>query len=102
MYGKQRIVPFTTALSCCTQEHWIDPRIDKDRIKVMHESSVHGVDDMIQLGDLSEAGIMHNVGVRYKGKEIYVRSLIINFHDQLLSNNNDQCLDLHRIYPSCS
>ena len=38
----------------------------------MHASSVEGVEDMIQLGDLSEAGIMHNVGIRYKNKHIYV------------------------------
>ena len=55
-----------------SQEHWIDPRRDKHRIKPMHQSSVDGVHDMIQLGDLTEAGIMHNVWKRYTGKDIYV------------------------------
>lgn len=54
------------------QEHWIDPRRDKDRIKVMHQTSVEGVEDMIQLGDLTESGIMHNVQMRYNDKKIYV------------------------------
>ncbi len=33
---------------------------------------------MIQLGDLSEAGIMHNVAIRYKNREIYVSRYIIS------------------------
>ena len=38
----------------------------------MHQSSIDGVEDMIQLGDLSESGIMHNVQKRYNEKLIYV------------------------------
>ncbi len=44
----------------------------------MHDSSIDGVEDMIQLGDLSEAGIMHNVAIRYKNREIYVSRYIIS------------------------
>ena len=38
----------------------------------MHQTSVEGVEDMIQLGDLTESGIMHNVQMRYNDKKIYV------------------------------
>ncbi|XP_019863708.1 PREDICTED: unconventional myosin-VIIa-like [Amphimedon queenslandica] len=52
-------------------EHWIDPRKDKNRIRPMHQTSAEGVEDMIQLGDLTESGIMHNVQMRYHNKMIY-------------------------------
>jgi myosin heavy subunit len=51
----------------------------------MHGSSVEGVEDMAHLEDLHEAGILHNLHVRYKKDQIYVSDL------QLLSKSQNTC-----------
>jgi myosin-7 len=38
----------------------------------MHPNSAEGVDDMIRLGDLNEAGMVHNLLIRYQQHKIYV------------------------------
>jgi myosin-7 len=40
-------------------------------VKNMHVTSVEGVDDMINLGDLQDYAIMRNLHKRYKSKNIY-------------------------------
>lgn len=51
------------------EEQWLAP---ERRIKAMHASSVSGVEDMISLGDLHEAGILRNLLIRYNDNLIYV------------------------------
>lgn len=53
----------------CTQEHKIGKKVT---LKSMHPTSVEGVDDMIRLGDLNEAGLLRNLLVRHREGIIYV------------------------------
>ena len=47
------------------------------KLKPMHPTSVEGVEDMILLGDLNEAGILRNLFIRYYDNQIYVS--LLNF-----------------------
>ncbi|KAM8787797.1 unconventional myosin-VIIb [Rhynchonycteris naso] len=44
---------------------------DLGTLSPMHPNSAEGVDDMILLGDLNEAGMVHNLLIRYQQHKIY-------------------------------
>ncbi|XP_031564569.1 unconventional myosin-VIIa-like [Actinia tenebrosa] len=46
-------------------------RAEAELLNRMHQGSVDTVDDMIKLGDLNEAGILRNLLIRYRERQIY-------------------------------
>uniref|UniRef100_A0A8C7U4A5 Myosin VIIAa n=1 Tax=Oncorhynchus mykiss TaxID=8022 RepID=A0A8C7U4A5_ONCMY len=79
--GREFVVPIGAVVKLCDSgqiqvlddegnEHWISPQ-NATNIKPMHPTSIHGVEDMIRLGDLNEAGILRNLLIRYTEHLIY-------------------------------
>uniref|UniRef100_A0A8C1WW23 Myosin VIIAb n=1 Tax=Cyprinus carpio TaxID=7962 RepID=A0A8C1WW23_CYPCA len=74
-------VPFGAVVKLCDSGHIqvLDDEGKEHRIslqnatniKPMHPTSIHGVEDMIHLGDLNEAGILRNLLIRYNDRVIY-------------------------------
>lgn len=62
-----------TYTSCCHlfQEQRLSTE-DEASLKIMHPTSVEGVDDMISLGDMTEAGLLRNLLLRHQRGLIYV------------------------------
>ncbi|XP_051874537.1 unconventional myosin-VIIa-like [Pristis pectinata] len=52
------------------KELWIGAA-DRHRVEQMHPSSVKGMDDMIRIEDLKEAGILRNLHIRFRENVIY-------------------------------
>ncbi|XP_026090727.1 unconventional myosin-VIIa [Carassius auratus] len=79
--GREFDVPFGAVVKLCDsghiqvlddegKEHRISLK-NATKIKPMHPTSIHGVEDMIHLGDLNEAGILRNLLIRYNDRVIY-------------------------------
>ncbi|XP_052543312.1 unconventional myosin-VIIb isoform X2 [Tympanuchus pallidicinctus] len=52
------------------KEHWITAR-NMHTVRPMDPSTAQGVEDMIRLGDLHEAGMVHNLLIRHQQHKIY-------------------------------
>ncbi|KAG8135805.1 hypothetical protein E2320_008786 [Naja naja] len=52
------------------KEHWITAQ-NISAMRPMHAASIQGVEDMIHLEEMNEAGMVHNLYIRYKENNIY-------------------------------
>ncbi|XP_072113084.1 unconventional myosin-VIIa-like [Mobula birostris] len=75
------------------KELWIGAA-DKHRVELMHPSLLTEVDDMIQIEDLKEAGMLRNLFIRYRKNVIYTYTgsilVALNPYQQLPIYNMEQ------------
>uniref|UniRef100_A0A7N8XXN1 Myosin VIIAa n=1 Tax=Mastacembelus armatus TaxID=205130 RepID=A0A7N8XXN1_9TELE len=73
--GREFEVPIGAVVKLCDsgQIQVVDDEgnVSTEYLDPMHPTSIHGVEDMIRLGDLNEAGILRNLLIRYREKLIY-------------------------------
>ncbi|CAL9685164.1 unnamed protein product [Knipowitschia caucasica] len=109
--GRQFDVPVGAVVKLCDsrqiqvlddegQEHWVSPQNASSNLKPMHPTSLQGVQDMIRLGDLNEAGILRNLLIRYIDRVIYVSTYLKHHH--LTLKHLTQAPPLHTQAPHSS
>uniref|UniRef100_A0A8C9R5F2 Myosin VIIAa n=1 Tax=Scleropages formosus TaxID=113540 RepID=A0A8C9R5F2_SCLFO len=71
--GREFGVPIGAVVKLCDsgQIQVLDDEGNVSSALPMHPTSIHGVEDMIRLGDLNEAGILRNLLIRYREHLIY-------------------------------
>ncbi|KAJ3589043.1 hypothetical protein NHX12_009891 [Muraenolepis orangiensis] len=72
--GREFDVPVGAVVKLCDSgqiQVLDDESRNASHFKPMHPTSIHGVEDMIRLGDLNEAGILRNLLIRYHELVIY-------------------------------
>uniref|UniRef100_A0A4W3IXA2 Myosin VIIBb n=1 Tax=Callorhinchus milii TaxID=7868 RepID=A0A4W3IXA2_CALMI len=80
------------------KERWFSGK-DVKKIKHMHPTSINGVEDMIRIGDLDEAGILRNLHIRYNETIIYVSTALRETYigSILISVNPYQLLPIYTV-----
>ncbi|XP_038134791.1 unconventional myosin-VIIa-like [Cyprinodon tularosa] len=69
-----RVKETSTGLRLLVDDEGNERRLSKEEeasLRIMHATSVEGVDDMIKLGDMTEAALLRNLSLRHKRGHIY-------------------------------